>query len=336
MPRIIVSYRRSDTAAIAGRIFDRLAAHYGEENVFMDIDKIPFGTDFREHIKKVLLAGDVLLAVIGPNWLGTGTGGRSRIMDAADPVRVEVETALWQGITVIPLLVEDAIMPGAAELPESLADFAFINAAPVDVGRDFRSHMDRLIRSMDAMFATRGKATAAASAPKQAKAPRSRIVLAAAGVAVLLLVAVAAVVVVGLLDQGERARQAAKVEPESGPAAPSPEPMQRSRTGPALDTVESESRAPNIPAPASTTYRVLATVSDGIQNLRSGPALKYPLVISIPAGAGGITVGACRKAEDNTKPWCAATWRKYSGWISSCCIVSEKTGAPPRLEPPSN
>ena len=45
MPRIAISYRRSDSSAISGRIFDRLVAHYGKPSVFMDIDNIPFGTE---------------------------------------------------------------------------------------------------------------------------------------------------------------------------------------------------------------------------------------------------------------------------------------------------
>jgi uncharacterized protein YraI len=77
---------------------------------------------------------------------------------------------------------------------------------------------------------------------------------------------------------------------------------------------------------------VLANVSGGVQNLRSGPAVRYPLVVAIPAGATGITLGACRPAEDGSRPWCAAKWRNYSGFISSCCVVDERTGAPPRLE----
>ena len=64
----------------------------------MDIDNIPFGTDFRHHIKGVLLEGDIVLAVIGPRWLGPSAEGRNRILDEADPVRVEVESALAGGI----------------------------------------------------------------------------------------------------------------------------------------------------------------------------------------------------------------------------------------------
>ena len=72
MPRITISYRRADSDAIAGRIRDRLARHYGDRAVFMDIDNIPFGIDFREHIKGELASNDMLVAVVGPKWLGPG------------------------------------------------------------------------------------------------------------------------------------------------------------------------------------------------------------------------------------------------------------------------
>src|SRR5262245_49187141 len=152
MSKIIVSYRRSDTADITGRIFERLVDRYGEQSVFMDIDAIPYGTDFRRHIQNALRDADILLAVIGPTWLGKTPDGRSRIQDEADPVRVEVEAALKQGLTVIPVLVDSAVMPGAADLPESIRDFAYINAAPVDIGRDFRQHIERLTRSIDGII----------------------------------------------------------------------------------------------------------------------------------------------------------------------------------------
>ena len=78
MPRITISYRRADSDAIAGRIRDRLARHYGDRAVFMDIDNIPFGIDFREHIKGELASNDMLVAVVGPKWLGPGEDRRLR------------------------------------------------------------------------------------------------------------------------------------------------------------------------------------------------------------------------------------------------------------------
>ena len=183
MPKIVVSYRRSDSAATAGRIYDHLLNQFGAGHVFMDVDAIPFGTDFRTHIRSELLLSDILLAVIGPNWLGPTRDGWRRIDDEADPVRVEVETALRHGIAIVPVLIDGTAMPGANQLPEALKDLAFLNAAPVDMGRDFRAHMDRLARSLDRILSdpSRGGAEPPPAAsrparpvpPPQAGIPRS-------------------------------------------------------------------------------------------------------------------------------------------------------------------
>ncbi len=160
MRKIIISYRRADSDAIAGRIRDRLASHFGENSIFMDIDSIPFGTDFRDYIRDALFDGDVLVAVVGPKWLGPGKGAHLRIQEENDPIRIEVETALDRGIAVIPVLVNGALMPKPSELPSTLANFAFRNAAEVDSGRDFHPHMDRLLRSIDQILQAKGKASA--------------------------------------------------------------------------------------------------------------------------------------------------------------------------------
>jgi len=149
MATIVLSYRRDDSKWIAGRIFDRLEGHYGRGNVFMDVDAIPVGLDFREHLQHTLDRCDILLAVVGPKWLGTDEHGHSALADETDWVRIEIETALAKKIPVVPVLIDRLRMPKVSELPQSLRDFAFRQAAEVDSGVDFRSHMDRLIRSMD-------------------------------------------------------------------------------------------------------------------------------------------------------------------------------------------
>jgi WD40 repeat protein len=151
MPKIAISYRRSDSEAMTGRIFDRLIAHYGKDAVFRDIDDIPLGIDFRQHINETLLKTHILLAVIGPEWLGRH-GDDARIQEEADPVRVEVETALRRRVPIIPVLIGSTKMPTAEQLPPGLKDFAFRNAVKVDTGLDFDFHMDRLVRAMDVIL----------------------------------------------------------------------------------------------------------------------------------------------------------------------------------------
>ena len=81
MPIIVISYRRLQTEAIAGRIRDRLTEEYGDDSVYIDIDSIPFGTNFRAHIDKALRKAAVMVAVIGPKWLGKSRGRPARIHD---------------------------------------------------------------------------------------------------------------------------------------------------------------------------------------------------------------------------------------------------------------
>jgi hypothetical protein len=110
----------------------------------MDIDSIPIGVDFRSHIAESLAHCHILLAVIGPEWLGITPGGTRRIDDPNDFVRLEVAQALTRNIRVVPLLVEDADMPAHDELPEDLKSLAFRNALRVDSGVDFHHHINRL------------------------------------------------------------------------------------------------------------------------------------------------------------------------------------------------
>jgi WD40 repeat protein len=152
MPKISISYRRADSEAMTGRIFDRLIAHYGKEAIFRDIDDIPAGTDFRVHINETLRSTHILLAIVGPAWLGAAQGGIERMQEESDPVRVEVETALRRRVPIIPVLIGSTRMPSSDQLPPSLKDFAFRNAVKVDTGQDFDYHMDRLIKSMDAIL----------------------------------------------------------------------------------------------------------------------------------------------------------------------------------------
>lgn len=119
--QIFICYRRDDTAGYAGRLYDRLAARFGADRVFMDIDGIGLGTDFVEEIEKAVAACKVQIVLIGRRWLTVKDAkGNRRIDDPEDFVRLEVESALRRKIRVIPALVGGVDMPALDELPESL------------------------------------------------------------------------------------------------------------------------------------------------------------------------------------------------------------------------
>jgi hypothetical protein len=127
--RIFISYRRSDSAGYAGRLYDTLKNYFGAERLFFDVDTIKPGVNFEQKIKTELDGSDAVLVLIGNQWLGIkDANGNRRLDDPHDYVRLEVETALSKNIAVIPVLLQGVLMPSGNELPETLYDLSRRNA----------------------------------------------------------------------------------------------------------------------------------------------------------------------------------------------------------------
>jgi protein kinase-like protein/TIR domain-containing protein len=156
MGRIFISYRREDSPADSGRIYDRLWSKYGRENVFKDVDNIPLGADFRRILSDEVARCEVMLVVIGRQWVGiTDEAGERRLDSTSDFVRIEVEAALERGIPVVPLLVQNTVMPRERDLPPSLAPLVYRNGMSVRSNDPFfHGEMDLLVRRLDMLFAT--------------------------------------------------------------------------------------------------------------------------------------------------------------------------------------
>src|SRR5262245_14940446 len=105
MATIFISYRRSDSLAHTGRLYDRLADHFGKKELFRDLDGIAAGDRFREVLDQKLRSCRVLLAVVGKKWLSARKGAKRRLDDSEDLVRLEILAALARGVVVIPVLV---------------------------------------------------------------------------------------------------------------------------------------------------------------------------------------------------------------------------------------
>ena len=157
MPRIFLSYRRNDAAGHAGRIFDRLERAFGSDNVFMDVAGIGPGENFAEAIDRRISDCEVVLVVMGREWLGQGDaegGETARIAHEHDFVRAEVMAALRLKKVVIPVLVNGAALPSRDMLPGDLVELLALNAIRLhDDG--FREDVTRLIQ---AIKRTKGKA----------------------------------------------------------------------------------------------------------------------------------------------------------------------------------
>jgi len=190
MRAIFISYRRSDAEGQAGRLFDDLKQHFGEDAVFMDVAGLEAGRDFRRAIDDNVASCGVLLAVIGKQWLSaTDEHGSRRLDDPMDFVRLETASALKRDIPVVPVLVQGAAMPRSEELPDSLKDLSYRNCVELTHAR-WDSDVQVLIKSLRPFVQVASAASVsprASTAPASSSKPSSSSRLAAiAGVAVLV------------------------------------------------------------------------------------------------------------------------------------------------------
>ncbi len=146
--KVFISYRRDDSAGHAGRVHDRLEREFGHDLLFMDVDSIPLGVNFFKVLSERVGQCDVLLAVIGPNWLTVRDDeGVRRLDNPKDFVRIEIATALQRDIPVIPILLDGARIPKADQLPEDLKELTMRNGLDVRHA-SFHSDMDKLIKGL--------------------------------------------------------------------------------------------------------------------------------------------------------------------------------------------
>jgi hypothetical protein len=144
---VFISYRREDTLADTARLYERLEK--ARFKVFMDIYKITASDIFPQEIRKALDSSDVLIAVIGREWLSiTDEHGRRRLDDEEDYVRFEIATALERDdVRVVPVLLQGATMPHKEDLPDPLKPLALRHAIELNhLYWDY--HVGRLIEAL--------------------------------------------------------------------------------------------------------------------------------------------------------------------------------------------
>ena len=129
--KVFISYRREDSSGHARAVYNELRGQFGSDNIFMDVDAIEPGMDFIKAIESAVGRCDILLALIGPNWLDAGEGEAPRLQSENDYVRTEIATALRRDIRVVPVLVGGAIMPSPVNLPEDITPLTRRNAIEI-------------------------------------------------------------------------------------------------------------------------------------------------------------------------------------------------------------
>ena len=168
--RVFVSYRRDDSKHAAGRLAERLDERF---TLLRDVARIRPGSDFTTAIREAVDDADVLLAVIGSQWLTiTVEEGGRRIDQPDDWVALETGTALRRGTPVIPVLVDGAHMPRRNESPAALADMA--NRQPMRIAhKTFAADSVRLIETIEGIVRNK-RSTAPTTQPKKAEVARRK------------------------------------------------------------------------------------------------------------------------------------------------------------------
>lgn len=146
---IFISYRRTDSGGYAGQLRDFLQGHYGSRVLYLDHADTDAGDRWKARLAAALDAADVVLVVIGPDWLTTpDEDGHRKLDEPTDWVRREVDASLAKPETrVIPVLVGGARLPSTAELPESMADLPERQSREVRPDA-FRVDARRLVRAI--------------------------------------------------------------------------------------------------------------------------------------------------------------------------------------------
>lgn len=153
-PRVFLSYRRSDSGDVTGRIYDRLITHYGKGSVFRDIDSIPLAVPYPQHLEEVIRNVDAVLVIVGPEWITvTNEYGQPRLFEPDDYVRKEVETALRCAVPVFPLTIAGARKPRVVQLPESIQALATRQGFSIRSDPDFHRDMDALLQRLERLHA---------------------------------------------------------------------------------------------------------------------------------------------------------------------------------------
>lgn len=144
--RLFVSYRRSDSAWAANAIHTFLVQRFGAENVFKDLESIIPGQPWQEALESALESCELMLVIIGGKWATCKSNfwGSPRIKQNGDMVRKEISFSLEQDIPVIPVLIDEAQLPGPRVLPHDIKGLRDLQAARIN-GASFRADLENLI-----------------------------------------------------------------------------------------------------------------------------------------------------------------------------------------------
>lgn len=146
--KIFFNYRRADNPDFVERIRDWFAWKYGRDSVFMDFDTIPPFTAFADFIREKVRECDLLVAIIGPQWLDI-LRDRLAHNDEEDYVQTEIRLALEEGKPIAPICIKKAVVPRSRDLPSELRPMLEYHVAHLDSGKHFLDNIEMILEGVE-------------------------------------------------------------------------------------------------------------------------------------------------------------------------------------------
>jgi hypothetical protein len=163
MAHVFINYRSADNPFGAAGIHESLTLGLRPHRVFRDCVSLDAGAHYPTAIMTELENADLVVAVIGPQWLAAvDPTTKQRLIDRpGDWVRRELVTAFRRNIPVVPVLLkdtpDDAQLPLPADLPADirrLATLQFIYVSQRRLAPDLEAlvnHVRRLLTASGAI-----------------------------------------------------------------------------------------------------------------------------------------------------------------------------------------
>lgn len=151
--RVFISYRRLDSQEFVDLLETKLRERLAGVEIFRDIGGIEAGENWKEKITGKVESSDIMLVIIGPDWLTTEKNGERRLFDPDDVVRLEISLGLSSNVSVVPILIQGASFPAVENLPGDIQHLSWFNAhhvRPTSLDDD----INRLIKRLGLMLGT--------------------------------------------------------------------------------------------------------------------------------------------------------------------------------------
>lgn len=147
--KIFISYRRNDTADMAGRLYGDLKKKFSNAEIFFDANEIPSGAELSNYIREKIKEADLLLAIIGWNWTDySEETKKNRIFEEYDWVKEELLIAIKNKTPIMPVLAFGAPFPSRKAIPIDIRHILNINSARLRRDPDYESDFEELSNSI--------------------------------------------------------------------------------------------------------------------------------------------------------------------------------------------